>query len=115
MDDELTLEEVSERLKKLEHEVFEIKKRRFVEDFKKDTEKLKENEFSGATGGVRFLLSEKFFDHKRSLADVRDKLTEHGYHYSLQAVQMAVNRLSKSSGPLVTFKEGGKKQYAKRK
>jgi len=71
--------------------------------------------FSGATGGIRFLASQKFFNGKRSLSDVKNELSKHGYHYSVQAIQNGLNRLSKQGGPLVAFREGGKKVYAKRK
>lgn len=74
-----------------------------------------QEKFSGATGGIRFLASKGFFNSKRSLGEVKDSLAEKGYHYSVQAVQIALSRLSKSGAILVTLREGGRKKYAKRK
>jgi hypothetical protein len=69
----------------------------------------------GPTGGLRVLIEQGFFKSKRSLSDSRSALGKQDYHYSTQAVDMALKRLSKRDGPLVSFKEGGKKLYAKRK
>lgn len=69
----------------------------------------------GPTGGLRALVEQGFFKSKRNLADSRGALEKSDYHYSAQAVDMALKRLSKRDGPLVSFKEGGKKLYAKRK
>jgi hypothetical protein len=69
----------------------------------------------GPTGGLRTLITQGFFKSKRNLADSRAALEKNDYHYSAQAVDMALKRLSKRDGPLVSFKEGGKKLYAKRK
>lgn len=71
--------------------------------------------FSGASGGVRLLHSNGFFDQRRKLADVRTEMRKHGYDYSLQAVDAALARASKPGHILTTFREGGGKLYAKRK
>jgi hypothetical protein len=44
--------------------------------------------FDGATGGVRF-----------SFAEVEKAMQDNGYHYSRQAVQMPLTRLSNVGGP----------------
>ena len=74
-----------------------------------------EQKFVGVTGGIKFLIKEGFFSKGKLLSEVRSELILRDYHYSLQAVQTALGRLSKISGPLVTFKENSKKVYAKRK
>jgi hypothetical protein len=71
--------------------------------------------FEGATGGLRLLLSHGFFDRRRRFFEIEGELNKHGYHYSKQAIQTPLNRLSKQSGPLVGLKEQGHKVYAKRK
>lgn len=71
--------------------------------------------FAGATGGVRLLLSKGFFKQKKPLAEVRVMLAKNGYHYSAQAVQMALSRLSGRIGPLTTLKNGGHNVYVERK
>jgi hypothetical protein len=71
--------------------------------------------FAGATGGVRLLISNGFFDRKRGFTEVKEALAGHGYHYTRQAAQNPLTNLSKPGGPLVTFREGKRKVYAKRK
>jgi hypothetical protein len=100
------IKEILNRLTKLERVVFG--------EEKKIINKGKE-EFVGPTGGIRLLISKGFFKTKRGLGEVKIKLAEESYHYSLQAVQNALNRLSGAGGPLVAFKENSKKVYAERK
>src|SRR5581483_2468841 len=97
----------NERLTRLETAVFGPRQ-------KSEGRKIRETD-SGPTGGLRALIAQGFFKSKRSLSDCRVALGKQDYHYSSQAVDMALKRLSKRDGPLVSFKEGGKKLYAKRK
>jgi hypothetical protein len=71
--------------------------------------------FEGATGGVRFLISEGFFNSRRTFAEVEKAMQDNGYHYSKQAVQMPLTRLSTVGGPLVALQDKGKNVYVKRK
>jgi hypothetical protein len=105
-DKTLTMEQ---RIARLEAAVFGRKGRA------KSAAEKKPSDFSGATGGVRFLMSKGLFKKKNHLADIRTALTDHGYHYSAQAVHEALKRLTAKSGPLVSLKEGGKKVYVERK
>jgi hypothetical protein len=76
----------------------------------------KASDLSGPTGGVRLLLSQKFFKSERSVADVRAALEKEGYRGYVDAViQTALNRQSARNGPLATFKKDGKKLYVNRK
>lgn len=75
----------------------------------------KSHNFKGATGGLRLLISKGFFNKKRGFSEIRQALEDNGYHYSNQAIQTPLNRLSKAGGLLVSFKKKGKKVYAKRK
>ena len=61
------------------------------------------------------LLSHGFFDHRRRFSEIEGELKKQGYHYSKQAIQTPLNRLSRQSGPLVGLKEQGHKVYVKRK
>lgn len=72
-------------------------------------------DYSGATGGVRYLISQGFFKQKRDLSTVREQLSKEDYHYSSQAVHEALKTLSKQSGPLVSLKDGKLKTYVERK
>jgi hypothetical protein len=72
-------------------------------------------DFKGATGGLRLLLSVGFFDQRRRFSEIEKEMNSRSYHYSKQAIQTPLNRLSLQSGPLVGLKEKGHKVYAKRK
>ena len=98
------LDNILRRVEKLERAVFA----------RNDSEP-SSGDFSGATGGLRLLLSKGFFDRRRFFSEIEAELQKQGYHYSKQAIQTPLNRLSKSGGPLVGLREKGKKVYAKRK
>ena len=108
--DAKVVEKIFSRLDKLEHEVFGTQKR--ISD--KQAADLKK--YTGATGGIRLLADESFFDQKRQFNEVRKALEDKEYHYSKQAVQAALNNLSTFKGNvLVALNEKGRKLYAKRK
>jgi hypothetical protein len=71
--------------------------------------------FKGATGGLRLLISKGFFDRRRKFSEIETELIKQGYHYSKQAIQTPLNRLSLQTGPLVGLREQGHKVYAKRR
>jgi len=98
---------IEKRLVRLEGAVFGKKA--------KPTRKADGENFSGATGGVRLLISRNFFNAKRTLGDARGALAESGYHYSAQATEIALKRLAVRKGPLTLLKEGGRNVYVKRK
>jgi hypothetical protein len=102
--------QILNRLNRLEQAIFGGK----FEGKTKLKKSLAEN-FKGATGGLRLLISSPFFNQKRSFGEIKKELDTKHYHYSNQAIQTPLNNLSKSVGPLVGFKESGKKVYAKRK
>jgi len=103
--DQMFMNSTDERLRRLEEAVF---------GRKRASTKVRHTDV-GPTGGLRTLIAQGFFKSKRNLADSRAALEKNDYHYSAQAVDMALKRLSKRDGPLVSFKQGGKKLYAKRK
>ena len=109
MNDEKQIQNILTRLGKLEKKVFPTEgKGSKVKD--KNPE-----DFSGTKGGILFLLSKGYFNQRRSAPDVKAELGKNDYHYSIQVVQTALNRLSKGKGELVAMKEGGKKTYVKRR
>jgi hypothetical protein len=101
------LEEIIRRLERLEKVVFG--------KGQKPSRKPAASSFSGATGGIRSLLSKGFFKKKQGLPEVRAGLSKSGYHYSRQAVNGALNNLARTDGPLVSLQEGGRKVYVERK
>ena len=105
--DEKRLAQIEERLARLEEATFGKKVMRVGG--------ATDTDFSGATGGVRFLITKQFFNEQKTLAEVRGALSKNGYHYSTQAVQMAASRLSKRNRPLAALIEEGRKVYVKRK
>jgi hypothetical protein len=72
-------------------------------------------DFKGIAGGIRFLQTKSLFTKKRTAAEVRTELEQHGYHYPIAAVQTALNRASVKNGPLTAFRENGVKVYVTRK
>lgn len=106
MDTNKAIKELVARIEKLEKTVFGNTRSPEAPDQK---------EFKGATGGLRLLLSKGYFNQRRNFGQIKEALSKENYHYSNQAVQTPLNNLSKASGPLVSFREGGKKVYAKRK
>lgn len=81
---------------------------------KRGTSRQKQD-FSGATGGIRFLIKNGFFRTKRNQVSIRKELASKNYHYSSQAVYGALKALSKHGGPLVVLKDKRLKVYVERK
>jgi hypothetical protein len=104
----ISLSDLTTRVEKLEGVVFGEAKR-----FKPETRRPADH--SGATGGVRLLVEEGFFDSRRTFTEISAELEKRGYHYSRQAIQMPLTRLSKIGGPLVSLRGKGRNAYAKRK
>lgn len=107
MEDKI-IKQLTSRIERLERAVFGSGK-------KSAEKKNAEPNFKGATGGIRMLISKKFFAGKKTLAEVRDALGKNGYHYSAPAVQMALGRLSTRKGSLLSLEKGGRKVYVTRK
>ena len=109
MDDKV-LRDIVSRLERLERAVFGSGK----ETANKQHADAKK--YKGATGGIRLLVDEGYFDKKRSFGEICKDLESKGYHYSKQAVQTPLNNLSSPKRKqLVAFTEKGRKLYAKRK
>jgi hypothetical protein len=111
--DNKILKKIDERLSRLEEAIFARgpKSRSKLDQ----SGHSKPSHFKGATGGVRLLISKNFFGQKKPLAGVRAALAENGYHYSLQAVDVALRRQASRTGPLTVLKEHGKNFYVNRK
>src|SRR5712692_8523069 len=101
------IQEINARLVRLENAVFG--------KIGRHLQRLRKEEFSGPSGGVRLLIARRFFKSKRNLGEVRKALAESDYHYGAAQIQTALNRLSTRMGPLAASKEAGKKLYVKRK
>src|ERR1700730_5383194 len=102
---EKTISDLVRRIEKLERAVFSGDKK----------QNPKKADFKGATGGLRLLVSNGFCDRRRLFSDIEAELAKLGYHYGKQAIQTPLNRLSNSTGALVSIRSKGRKTYAKRK
>lgn len=107
MNEKEQIKNILDRLAKLEKEVFTAKQTLKVKE--------KTKNFSGAKGGILFLISKNYFNQQHSAPDVKAELSKNDYHYKIQVVQTTLNRLAKSRGELVAMKDGEKKIYVKRK
>jgi hypothetical protein len=110
MSENKTLKDILLRLGKLERAVLGARPANT-----RRSNKVAKEDFSGATGGLRLLATKGFFNQRRFFSEIETELRKQGYHYSKQAIQTPLNRLSSSNGPLVALREKGKKVYAKRK
>jgi len=107
---EKALKKIIARIDKLESAVFGTGNRA------KNSARTDAKKYKGATGGIRLLADEGYFDKKRNFGDICIALESKGYHYTKQAVQTPLNNLSSTKGKLlVALTERGRKQYAKRK
>ncbi len=108
--DEKVIKQIISRLEKLERADFHSGKKTAGQE-RPDAKKYK-----GATGGIRLLADEGYFDKKRTFGDICKALENKSYHYTKQAVQTPLNNLSSSKKKfLVALTEKGRKLYAKRK
>lgn len=108
--DEITLKKLISRIAKLESAVFGTRRKA------KNAPRADAKNYKGATGGIRLLVDEGYFDKKRNFGDICKALESKGYHYTKQAVQTPLNNLSSTQGKLlVALTEHGRKLYAKRK
>jgi hypothetical protein len=64
---------------------------------------------------LRLLIAKGVFDRRKKFSEIESELIKQGYHYSKQAIQTPLNRLSLQTGPLVGLREQGHKVYVKRK
>lgn len=106
--DNKILKQILSRLEQLENAVFGKKNLKT----KPATNKTK---FQGTTGGIRLLVSQKFFKNKKTFTEIKKRLRKKGYYSSPQAIQTSLNKLSTKKRLLVKFKEGKKNYYAERK
>jgi hypothetical protein len=107
MDQDKVLRDLAARVNQLEREVFGRKQNR------RGTGKALGSK--GPTMGIRQLVSRGYFAERKKLSEVRSALAKNGYHYSVQAVDIALRRLGKRNGPLVLLKEAGRNLYVNRK
>ena len=64
----------------------------------------------GATGGLRVLVGEGYFDSPRQLPGIIERLKQEGRHYSSAAISMALLNLVKER-VLTRFRDKGDKKW----
>lgn len=65
---------------------------------------------SGATGGLRILVSEGYFDEPKQLPIIIERLKQEGRHYSNAAVSMGLLNLVRER-VLIRFRDKGDKKW----
>lgn len=65
---------------------------------------------SGATGGLRVLVDEGYFDSPRQLPEIIERLKQEGRHYSSAAISMGLLNLVKERA-LMRFREKNDKKW----
>ena len=67
-------------------------------------------DMSGATGGLRVLVDEGYFDGPRQLPEIIERLKQEGRHYSSAAISMGLLNLVKER-VLTRFRDKGDKKW----
>lgn len=67
-------------------------------------------DMSGATGGLRVLISEVYFDSPKQLPEIIERLKQEGRHYSSPAISMGLLNLVKER-VLTRFRDKGDKKW----
>ncbi|MDP2631135.1 MAG: hypothetical protein Q8P56_07070 [Candidatus Uhrbacteria bacterium] len=96
------------RIEKLERAVFGSKGKKIASPLKSDN-------LGGPKGGTLFLISEGYFNKRRTAQEVMTELEKNDYNYRLQVVRNTLNRLSSMRGPLTRLDVSGNRLYVKRK
>jgi hypothetical protein len=109
------IQQIRERLEDHEKRILALENSLIDQGTRKMKVVKEHKDYSGATGGIRFLIKNGFFKVKRSQKDIRQELAAKNYHYSSQAIYAALQILSKPNGPLVVLKGKGHKVYVERK
>ena len=102
------IEEIDERLKKIEDILFSKQKPSFPSKNKED--------FGGLAGGIRFLIKNGFFNAPKSVKEVFDELKREGYYGSISGVASTLSMtFTKNQKILNRIKEGKTWKYVMRK
>jgi len=76
----------------------------------------KSNNYSGLTGGIQFLIDNKFFNNPKELNEIVSKLKEEGYHYGKAPIAKALSvGFTNKKKILSRFKEDKNFKYVIRK
>lgn len=82
----------------------------------KTESKEKTKEFKGITGGVRYLIDNRFFEKPKSMRDIFDELKKEGYFYPVQSVDSTIRKEYFIRKKILSrIKEGKKWKYVIRK
>ncbi len=106
MSDEEKINDVLERLEKLEKAVFGGKKSKIESDKK----------YKGLTGGINFLIDSGFLKNLKSTKEVHEEMKKEGYIYRKEAVDTILRRDFVSKKKILTrAKDGNLWKYVIRK
>ena len=101
------IEDIDERLKKIED--------MFLSKNASEHSKVKDN-FTGLSGGIRFLIKNGFFNEPKTLKEVIEELKREGYHRSMSGVASTLSVTFTANQKILTrIKEGTNWKYVIRK
>lgn len=75
-----------------------------------DSKRKNTKDMSGATGGLRILVDEKYFDNPRQLPEIIERLKQDGRHYSNATISMGLLNLVRER-ILTRFRDKGEKNW----
>ncbi|MDP3786079.1 MAG: hypothetical protein Q8R05_00765 [Candidatus Omnitrophota bacterium] len=70
----------------------------------------REKDMSGATGGLRILSEEGYFDSPKQLPEIIERLRQEGRHYSNATISMGLLNLVRER-KLIRFRDKGDKKW----
>ena len=82
------INELKQLLKKHEERITKLEK---LLSLSKKPKIKKSNNYSGLTGGIQFLIDNKFFNNPKGLKEIISKLKEEGYHYGKAPIAKALS------------------------
>lgn len=84
--------DIEDKFLDLENRVTKIEKILFNKQSRKKIESKTTNKYEGLTGGIVFLIDNRFFDKPRLVTEIIEELKKEGYHYGRQAVDILLRR-----------------------
>lgn len=109
------IDNLQKRVTALEAVTAQVKTNKLSTAHTGEAKKTRKSEYSGPKGGILLLEEEGFLKTRKTADEVWVALEKKGYIYKKDVVRTALNRLSKSTGPLVKIEERGGKFYVERK
>lgn len=109
-------EDIKNEFEKIWKEIEGIKEKIGTGNTSNIKTKKKSSNYSGLTGGIRFLIDNNFYNTPKSVKEIFNELKREGYHYSYESVDKLLRvDFHKNNKILNRFKEDKVWKYAIRK